>query len=687
MRPSPLIHLWPLMLVGAASAQQTVELEEVVITATLRELTLSEIPASVTVLGASELAGVAVQHLEEALAGIPSLSWAGASSRPRYFQLRGIGELEQYQGAPNPSVGFLVDEIDFSSIGMVATLFDVEQIEVLRGAQGTRFGANALAGLIKVRTRAPKPVPERALEASIGGDAFNALGAVVGGQLGEGASAWRVAVQQANSDGFRRNAFLDRSDTNARDELTARVRAHLNLDGGRSLDLGFMHIDLANGYDAFALDNGYQTMADRPGQDAQRSSGAYADLTWPAGSLLLRSISTYANSSIESSFDGDWGNPQSWGSDGPYDFFSRTQRERTTCSQDFRVSGGEQGGAQWVTGLYLLRLEEDNRQRDDGLYLDFPYERALDSSYRALNAAGYGELAWPVGAATVFSTGLRLERRESEYTDSDGLKFAPADNMWGGQLALVHEWSEQVSLWAALSRGYKAGGFNIGVAVPSERARFGPEYLWSAEAGLRGRWPGGLQTDLSVFHLRRVSQQVSTSFQLDPQDPLTFVYLTDNAARGRSSGLEAALSWSLDEHWQLAAGLSASRSEYLGYRLGERDLDGRDWAHSPRLQYSLAISWKHPAGFHARVDLSGQDDFYFDASHDQRSRPYQLLHLRAGYAADNWSVDVWARNLTNERYPVRGFYFGNEPPDFSERLYLRLGDPRQVGLTLRFKWQ
>ena len=95
------------------------------------------------------------QHFEDVLPLVPNLNWAGDTSRPRYFQIRGIGELQQYQGAPNPSVGFLIDDIDFSGLGSAATLFDVDHIEVLRGPQGTLYGANALAGLIYVKSADP----------------------------------------------------------------------------------------------------------------------------------------------------------------------------------------------------------------------------------------------------------------------------------------------------------------------------------------------------------------------------------------------------------------------------------------------------------------------------------------------------------------------------------------------------
>jgi outer membrane receptor protein involved in Fe transport len=672
-------------MAAMAQAGEPVRLEEVVVTASLRALPAEELPASVSVLNRRTIVDAATQHLEELLPQVPSLSWAGASSRPRYFQLRGIGELEQYQGAPNPSVGFLVDEIDFSGIGMVATLFDVEQVEVLRGPQGTRYGANALAGLIKVATREPLPERELDFEATLGGDGLAGGGLVAGGAIAAGdGSAWRLAVQRTVDNGFRRNAYLGRSDTNERDELTARARARLELAETLRLDLTLLHADLANGYDAFAIDNSLVTLSDRPGRDSQRSTGASADLRYaPSPALELRSITAAADSSIEASFDGDWGNDRDWGAAGPYDFFSRTLRGRTSLSQDLRVSARGRHGTSWIAGAYLLHLAEDNAQRDDGRYLSDSFERQLDSRYSANSAALYGEAELPLSVSTVLTGGLRLEQRDADYADSDAQRLSPRNRMWGGQLSLTRNLGRDRHAWLTLSRGFKAGGFNIGTSIPQERAQYDPEYLWSLEVGLKGRWQEDrLMADVNLFFLRRQDQQVATSFQLDPQDPLTFTYYTDNAARGQAAGLEAEGQWQATERWILAAAISLADTRYLGYRYGDRDLDGRAWAHAPAWKYSLAATWRHPAGWMGRLDVGGQDAFYFDASNDQRSRPYSLVNLRLGYETMRWSVHAWARNVLDRRYPVRGFYFGNEPPDFPEKLYVRLGDPRQAGVTL-----
>lgn len=680
-----------LLPAAVPAAEPPRELEPVVVTATFRTAPADARPGAATVLGADVVREASVVHLEELLPLVPSLSWAGASSRPRYFQLRGVGELEQYQGAPNPSVGFLVDEIDFSGIGMIASTFDVEQVEVLRGPQGTRYGANALGGLIKVKTHEPAAVREFATEATVGDDGLWALGAVAGGPLaarGPVEGAWRAVLERAVSDGFRRNRFLGRDDTNGRDETTARLRFRFADDSAWRADLSLLHADFDNRYDAFAIDNGFTTLSDRPGRDAQRSSGVALDLARTlAGGGEIRSITGAAQSDIVASFDGDWGNDRDWGDAGPYDYFSDTRRTRRTLAEDLRYTSAAGPALRWVAGLWLQRLEEDNRVDDDGRYLEDAFVRTLDSRYRATSAALYGQADFSLAEATTLSAGLRAEQRDARYADSDGAAFDPRDRLWGGEVSVTHRVGETHSLWASLGRGFRAGGFNIGTSVPADRRQFAPEYLWSFEAGWKGRSMNGrARADLNAYYTRREHLQVATSLQLDPEDPLTFMFLTDNAEGGESYGLESSGAVMVGERVTVEGMLSWMQSAFHGYRFGDRDLEGRGFAHAPEWKAALAATWRHPAGWMARLDLSGEAGFYFDTSHDERAGSRFLAGLRTGFEADRWSVELWGRNLFDERYPVRGFYFENEPPDFPTKLYLRWGDPRQVGMTARYSF-
>ena len=170
-------------LTAGAVAQD--EIDEITVTADFRERSVNELPASITVLAEEAIESLAVQHFVELVNVVPNLSWSGDGHRARYFQIRGVGELEQYQGAPNPSVGFLIDDIDFSGIGTVATLFDMGQVEVLRGPQGTRYGANALGGLIYMQSAAPTTEFESRAQLTVGGDDTLAAGFAAGGALSD----------------------------------------------------------------------------------------------------------------------------------------------------------------------------------------------------------------------------------------------------------------------------------------------------------------------------------------------------------------------------------------------------------------------------------------------------------------------------------------------------------------------
>jgi iron complex outermembrane recepter protein len=670
----------------AAAATSNTTLEEVVITSTLRDRALAQTPASVTVIDATTLAAAGVQHFEDVLGLVPDLNWAAGTSRPRYFQLRGIGELDQYQGAPNPSVGLLIDDIDFSGIGMPATLFDTARVEVLRGPQGAVYGANALAGLISIRSEEPRPGFEARTELSLGNYGVRSAGLVAGDGVDDGTAAWRLVAQRYRGDGFRRNIYLDRDDTNGFDESLLRGKLHWQPGADLRLDLTALLSDIDNGYDAWTIDRTRNTRSDRPGRDAQRSQALALRANYSGFDAFdLLSISTFADSDMDYSFDGDWGNDAFWGANGPYDFFESILRERRTWTQELRASShAEAGRMDWVAGIYALRLTEAYALQDE---YNGAVVAALDSDYAATNFAAYGEVGVPLGARLKLTANLRAERRDADYHDSDGLARKPVDDMLGGQLSLGMAWRDGLTQYLALSRGYKAGGFNIGTQIPDARRLYDPEFLWNIETGLRLHAPARrIDAQATLFYMRRKDQQVSTSYQPDLNDPLTFVQLTDNASAGENYGLEAQLGWRPVEHLQLGTGVALLHTRFIGYRYnngdGELDLDGRAQPHAPGYQYNLSADYHSPRGAFARVDLQGVAPFYFSSSNAERSQAYRLVNLRAGYATQRWSASLWVRNLFNAAYATRGFFFGIVPPDYTPARYVQQGDPRQLGATL-----
>lgn len=689
---------WSLLLAVPAHAQ---DLDEVlVVTSRLRDVAVDSLPASATVLPRATVERAGLQHFGDLMSLVPNLNWASGTARPRYFQLRGIGELEQYQGAPNPSVGFLIDDIDFSGVAMPATTYDVEQIEVLRGPQGTAYGANALAGLISVRTREPQPVFEARGDLTAGDHSTRGAGGVVGGPLdAAGTAAFRLVAQHFEGDGFRRNAFLGRDDTNGYDEDTLRARLRWAPRNDLVIGLTAMQVVIDDGYDAFAIDNSRTTRSDHPGVDQQRSAAGavHVEYTGAAG-YTLRSVTTLGDSKIAYSFDGDWGNDADWGSYAPYDYTSRFDRRRRTLSEDLRLvsqtAADAAGAVGWTAGAYVLNVDERNDQRDEESGV--PY-RLLTSRYDATNLALYGEVDWRASARTRLSVGARAERRSADYDDRDALDgqtsaFSPTDTMWGGHASLAFDATDRHRWYLTLSRGYKAGGFNIGAAVPADRREYDPESLWNLEAGLAWRAPDGRWSSRgSFFYMRRGSQQVATSRQLVPGDPLSYVFYTDNAARGENYGFEGSLDWAVTSRFGVAATLGLLETAYIGYRTGDplRDaaLDGREQAHAPQYQYSLSLRYQDPKGWFARADLQGVDDFYFDTSHEQRAPAHAVVNLRVGYAGARWSASLFARNLFDESYAMRGFFFENEPPDFPTKRYVQPADGRLVGATLAYVFQ
>ena len=671
-------------------------IDEIIVTADFSERHVKYIPSSISLLDSEYIENSSNQHFEELILSVPNLNWSGDGNRARYFQIRGVGELEQYEGAPNPSIGFLVDDVDFSGIGSVATLFDIDQIEILRGPQSSRYGANALGGLIYMKSVDPSSEKPSKIQVRIAGDDEIAAGVALGGELTNSENIkYRMSIHHHKSNGFRANRALNREDTNQRKETSIRYKLNWKLSENLFITSSNMFVDLDNGYDAFSIDNSLNMLSDNPGKDAQKSVGSSLKAIYSGNDLYeLQAITSIANSKITFSYDADWGNQASW-LPFTYDYFSQTKRNRKTMSQEIRFLSSDKsnfsGSPEWIIGSYFLKLNEDINVINTGDYNDpiYVYSDTLntefDSNYESLSSSIYGNFNSGIGRNTEISLGLRLENRDTDYSDSDSLSMSPSETMFGGELAFSKGFSENINGYINFNQSYKAGGFNLGIA-PEEKRSFDKELMLGVETGLKSIFKDGrLQLNAAIFYNRRKNQQVRVSKQLVLNDPASFVFYTDNAANGKSMGFESNLRWIQNETIQFYVNLGILKAQFNQYR-DQPTLINRDAAHAPRYTINTGIDYRQPNGFFAMLSISAKDEFYFDVSHNQKSQKFEIINMHFGLEKDNWSVKLFLNNLLNEDYSVRGFFFGNEPPDFPSKLYTRKGDPRQIGLKYEMRF-
>ncbi|MGD8341805.1 MAG: TonB-dependent receptor plug domain-containing protein, partial [Gammaproteobacteria bacterium] len=285
---------------------QDAQLEEILVFGELRDTALDELPASVSVIDSGSVSRRSARHLEDALALSANVNVASGASRSRFFQIRGIGERGQFIEPLNASVGVLIDGVDLSNAAAAATLFDVEQIEIFRGPQGTRYGANALAGLINIRTRSPGERREAEIGIDIANyDAatiFGTMSGPIGDQLGG-----RLAFQHHRSDGFMDNTYLGSKRTNRRDETSVRGKLRWEANDALSFDAMLGLVDVDNGYDAFSLDNDRLTRSDQPGRDAQDTALGSLAASWNATDhISIEATLGLTESDSVYGYDEDW---------------------------------------------------------------------------------------------------------------------------------------------------------------------------------------------------------------------------------------------------------------------------------------------------------------------------------------------------------------------------------------------
>lgn len=672
LKPLPLALI--ALIPGLVLAENN--LSTITVSADLRQTSETDIAASVDILDEAELQDRGATHFGDVLLQTPNVNFSGQSSRPRHIQIRGMGERDEYTGAPNASVGFAVDDIDFSGIGMVGNLFDVQQVEVLRGPQSTRYGASALAGLVNIQTNDPTPYKESLIEASVGTDNLKELGVMTSGAFTseDKSPQYRVSLFKHNSDGFRDNDTLNRTDTNKKDELTARAKLRWWAGDDTQFDLSLMHADINNGYDVWARDNSFTTLSNEPGQDTQLSNAASLKAHWTGDSdYSFTSITALADSNITYSYDDDWTEHA--------EGFYENDKTRQNFAQELRWVSKKpilNQSTDWLFGLYASRLDETNRT---------DYYGVSTSEYQLNKLATFAQFDYHLSTQTTLITGARVEQVASDFSHSNGDDFSPSETLWGGQVTLNHDLTDQHSVYAGVSKGYKSGGFNTGLPAGSsdQYLKFDSETAINYEVGHKMQL-ANLNTKTSLFYIDRTNAQFD-GYSYDPVDGSNWVFFTENFNSATNYGMETEVDWQATSMLNLFANLGLIQTEVEGTPLNsEYAIDGREQAHAPSYQYLVGAQYRHDQGWFARVEVQGMDAFYFDNVHNEKSKAYNLLNARVGYETKDWDVYLWGKNLSDETYATRGYFFEHFFQSEGEKRYTALGDPRQIGLTTRVRF-
>ena len=688
-------------LIALVAAQPVVAepMEEIIVTATLQDEQLHTLPISITVMSEEDIQTRNAQHVSQLLNNAPNVNFASGASRGRFIQVRGIGERSQFKDPLDASVGLVVDGIDFSGIGLAGTLFDVQQIEILRGPQGTNFGANAMGGLINVRSNQPTSDVEGSVLLGTGSYGSRQAGAVLSGPLSQSLSG-RFAIHQFVGDGYTQNDFTGRSDTSDFDELTLRGKLQWQVSDSTDINLMATYIDADNGYDAFSLNNTRHTGSDEPGHDKQQSNGLVIALNHDLPDIALEASVFFESSDLDYGFDWDWSNAALSEIRGG----ENNTRQRDSAGADIRLSGGEQFN--WVAGAYFYQRDVDLSYKDHWEDNFGFYPSSFASRFETDRQALYGQVNLPFTDTLELSIGGRLERYDDSYSDTAGVTASPVDQLWGGRLSLEYLPTDNVMVYGSVSRGYKTGGINGQAAAGAdpianpeiaafltERLAFTSETLISYEAGVRASaLDDTLQYSLSVFRMNRDNMQAKAWVLFPPAEWKSYL---DNVNDGYNQGVEFSVTWLASDVLVIDAGLGLLDTE-LG-NLTVQDIDNfpptpvdqsnRAQAHAPGYQFFVTTDYMISDRLQLNVQVEGKDDFFFSNGHDIKSDSVSLAHVTLRYQLDHYEFSIWARNVFDENIKVRGFYFGNNPLNgWINEAYYQLGEPRTFGLTARMRF-
>ncbi len=729
---------------GAAHAQDsTATVEEIVVTAQKRSENLPDVPVALTAITGQALANQGVNNVVALNNLAPGLrvSSGDAAANPKIF-IRGVG-LSDFNPNSSSGVGVYVDGVYIGSpLAQMAGFFDLAQVEVLRGPQGTLYGRNTNGGAINVTTKRPTQTFTADVAAEYA--TYNAvnLTAAVGGPIVEDKLAFRVAGQYVADDGFTYNRVTG-NDVNATDYWAGRaqllftptedfeVLAQVNRFVNRGDATAPQHRALfpatpdaagPTGFCAPALYSsgmctdllGYaDTDNDRyagdynlEGKDKVDLFGSSLEANWDLGPVSLVSVTAYQWAHRNALENTDSSPLQMI----EINYLSRSQQ----FTQELRLQSNDPAARlKWVAGLYYMDETIKNATQQDILRdlrplfttPDNPTGASLENSVAVFGTpytqktkgyAIFGQADYSINDRLTATVGLRWSADDKDFdyrsTAEGSIVLLESQQSktfsdWSGRLGLRYAVNDDVNVYATYSRGYKAGGFFGGLATtPEELEPYDNEILDAYEVGVKSElFDRRVRLNMSAFYYDYQNQQV---FAQALRNGLTVLVL-DNAASSKVYGAEADLTARPTENLSITAGLSLLNAKY-----GEYESDGDDFTdnrlpQSPKVTFNAAVNYTFPLASGASImtsaDAAYSSKIYFDNSNAERLSQdgVWIAGAQASWRSPDTSIEagVFARNVFNEDYFVSISNIDSLGQDL-----LTYNKPRSLGVFLRYHY-
>lgn len=704
------------------------QVDDIVVTARRQSERLQDVPSAVTAFSSDTLYRNQTQTLGDLQAYVPNLSLHVGDASNAVIYLRGIGQIDSIS-FNDPGVGVYLDDVYLGRVqGSFLEVVDPQQIEVLRGPQGTLYGRNTIGGAVKFTSEKPSPITEGYIAGAIGSYDERRLRGRLSGPLGSDQLLGSIAIASASRDGYTTNLNDGQSDGD-KDLLAGRATllyqptdqfsANLTIDASQnrparsrtphretpiySLNTGAMRPVIA---DPYTVDVTYNDL------ERLDTSGVSLTLTYDSGPFTFKSISAYREMEYRTHLDLDASPDESFGI---YDFETQDQ-----TSQELQILyRGDRLSA--VGGLFYFHENDTTFGGavapdffvDIGFILPFP----LNSSGLRLSdnesIAAYGQVDYELSERASLTVGLRYTH-ETKSTDNRGEFFLPAvaptaedmerlfgqglgygesgyqaEKSWDSftpRIALNYKVSDDVLAYVSAAQGFKSGGFNGRITTTAQS--FDPETLWSYEAGLKSElFDGRARLNLAAFFQDYTDLQLSRF----AADPVTgdFSSVFDNAGGAQFYGLEAEVSAQFSQALRFDGNLAYLHSEYTEYIDGGVDIsDQRELVNAPE--------WSGRAGLTYDASLGALGDLTLSGGAAYRSKTYltvsssEILAQDGYWLADAsilftprnapWTVLLSGKNLTDEAYKEHAF-------DLSASPGVQLGyygAPRTVSLDVRY---